>query len=244
MEWLFQANYLSAFLVGLLGGVHCFGMCGGIVTALSFNSPSSMSSSMPSSTSTSKTSFHINILFGYNMGRILGYMIAGAIVGGMGSLAIDILTLNDIEQARSIFSIIAALFMMALGLYLAGVWKGIAYLEKAGRHVWKHIEPFSRQFIPATHFYKALPLGLLWGWLPCGLVYTILIWALSAGSMIEGALLMLAFGLGTLPNLLAMGLAAEKLSRWTRNKWVQRLAGGLIVALGLLMLMQQALYIL
>ncbi len=243
MEWLSQANYLGAFLVGLLGGVHCFGMCGGIVAALSFNTPATNNSlsNIPVSGSSPKTSSPLNILLGYNLGRILGYMIAGGIVGGMGSMAgyaMDALTLADIKQTRSMFSMIAALFMIALGLYLAGIWRGIAYLEKIGRHLWKYIEPVSRRFIPATHFYKALPLGLLWGWLPCGLVYTILIWTLSAGSAIEGALLMLAFGLGTLPNLLAMGLAAKKLSAWVKNIWVQRFAGGLIIALGLLMLIQ------
>lgn len=234
MEWLSQANYLGAFLVGLLGGVHCFGMCGGIVTALSFNSSSTTSPN----TSSRNTSSRTPILLGYNFGRIMGYMIAGALVGGIGSLATGVLSLTDIQNTRSILSVIAALFMIALGLYLAGVWRGIAYLEKGGRHLWKYIEPVSRRFIPADTIYKALPLGLLWGWLPCGLVYTILIWSLSAGGAVEGALLMLAFGLGTLPNLLLMGLAAEKLSRWTKIKWVQRLAGAFVAGLGLLMLVQ------
>ncbi len=229
MEWLSQANYLGAFLVGLLGGVHCFGMCGGIVTALSFNS---------SSATPSNTSSRTPILLSYNIGRIMGYMIAGALVGGIGGLATGVLSLTDIQNTRSILSIIAALFMIALGLYLAGVWRGITYLEKGGRHLWKYIEPVSRRFIPVDNIYKALPLGLLWGWLPCGLVYTILIWSLSAGGAVEGALLMLAFGLGTLPNLLAMGLAAEKLSRWTKIKWVQRLAGAFVAGLGLLMLVE------
>lgn len=224
MDWLSQTNYLGAFLVGLLGGVHCAGMCGGIVTALTFNTSSGLST---------KSSPQLSILLGYNSGRIIGYMIAGALVGGLGS---GLLSLTDIQSSRAILSTIAALFMIALGLYIAGIWRGISYLEKIGQHLWKHIEPVSRRFIPATHFYKAFPLGLLWGWLPCGLVYTILIWTLSAGSAVEGALLMLAFGLGTLPNLLAMGLLAQNLSRLTRKAWVRRIAGLIVSGLGLLML--------
>lgn len=224
MEWLSQANYLGAFIVGLLGGVHCFGMCGGIVAALSLNTSSSPQHNKP---------INFPVLFGYNLGRISGYMLAGALLGGLGA---GLLSLADIKHSREILSVIAALFMIALGLYLAGIWRGITYLEKGGQSLWKFIEPVSRRFIPATHFHNAFPLGFLWGWLPCGLVYTILIWTLSAGSALEGALLMLAFGLGTLPNLLAMGLVAAKLSRWTRNRWVQRIAGLMVVALGLYML--------
>jgi len=224
MDWLSQTNYLGAFLVGLLGGVHCAGMCGGIVTALTFNTPSNTGI---------RTSPKIIILLGYNFGRILGYTLAGALIGGLGS---GLLSLTDIQSSRAILSTVAALFMIALGLYIAGIWRGISYLEKMGRHLWKHIEPVSRRFIPATHFKQAFPLGLLWGWLPCGLVYTILIWTLSAGSAVEGALLMFAFGLGTLPNLLAMGLLAQNLSRWTQNVWVRRMAGLIVGGLGMLML--------
>lgn len=224
MEWLSQANYLGAFLVGLLGGVHCFGMCGGIVAALSLNTTHS----------SIRKSRDISVLLGYNAGRIAGYMLAGALLGGLGA---GLVSLTGIQNSRAILSIVAACFMIALGLYLAGIWRGISYLEKGGQVLWKRIEPISRRFIPANSFQKALPLGLLWGWLPCGLVYTILIWTLSAGSALEGALLMLAFGAGTLPNLLAMGMVANKLTAWTRNLWVQRLAGLLVIGLGCYMLL-------
>ena len=240
-EWLPQANYLGAFLVGLLGGVHCFGMCGGIVTALTFNTAentvdtSTVSAKLTSTQpSHSRPASHLTILLGYNLGRLLGYMLAGALIGGLGA---GVISLTDIQHSRELLSLVAALFMIALGLYLAGIWRGITYLEKSGQFLWKRIEPLSRRFIPATHFSKAVPLGLLWGWLPCGLVYTILIWSLSAGSALQGALLLLAFGLGTLPNLLAMGLLARQLHKWTRIKWVQQLAGAIVAGLGLWMLL-------
>ncbi len=237
-EWLSQANYLGAFLVGLLGGVHCFGMCGGIVAALSFNTQVISADSLSTTRATAQTSkpaSQLSVLFGYNLGRLLAYSFAGAILGGLGA---GVVSLLDIQQSRRVLSVIAALFMIALGLYLAGLWQGISYLEKGGHYLWKWIEPLSRRFIPARHFYQAVPLGLVWGWLPCGLVYTVLIWTLSAGSALQGATLMLAFGLGTLPNLLAMGLLAQKLTRWVHNRWVRRLAGGLIAGLGLWMLLR------
>jgi len=128
--------------------------------------------------------------------------------------------------------------MIVLGLYLAGWWSGLARVERAGGVVWKRLEPLGRKLLPVRSPGRALLLGMVWGWLPCGLVYSVLIWALSAGSLVEGALLMGAFGLGTLPNLLLMGAAAGWLGGWLRKPLVRQLAGGLVILLGLMMLFQ------
>jgi len=221
-EWLSHSQYLVAFITGLLGGVHCFGMCGGIVGALSLSHPS-----------TAKQSSSLAIILGYNIGRISGYVVAGAIVAFIGSSLIE---LTGIQSAQQILATIASLFMIALGLYLAGIWNGIAKLEIIGKHLWKHIQPISQRFMPIKSFKQALPVGFLWGWLPCGLVYTALIWTLSAGGAMEGALIMLAFGLGTLPNLLAMGLVAVRLAKWIKHPAVRITAGLLVIFLGLLTL--------
>jgi hypothetical protein len=223
-EFLSHSEYLAAFLVGLLGGVHCLGMCGGIVSALTFSLPAVQRNKMGSL---------LPMLLAYNTGRIGGYMMAGALVGGLGAAA---LSLSSVDSLRHFLQIFAALFMVALGLYLAGIWQGVAKVENAGRILWRRIEPLGRRFMPVNSPSKALPLGFIWGWLPCGLVYSVLIWALSAGSVAKGALLMLAFGLGTLPNLLLMGAAAAKLAKFTRNQTVKRAAGLLVVTLGLLLL--------
>lgn len=226
MAWhvLLHSEYLAAFLVGLLGGVHCLGMCGGIVSALTFSLPPAQRNNIASL---------LPMLLAYNAGRIGGYMLAGGLVGGLGAA---FLTFGGVEELRRFLQVFAALFMVALGLYLAGIWQGVAKVENAGRVLWRHIEPLGRRFMPVNSPAKALPLGFVWGWLPCGLVYSVLIWTLSAGSITKGALLMLAFGLGTLPNLLLMGAAAAKLARFTRNQTVKRTAGLLVVALGLLLL--------
>ena len=219
-----QSQYLVAFLTGLFGGVHCFGMCGGIVGALTLGV-----SEKDKKTST----FVINL--GYNLGRISGYIVAGAIVGFLGSSLVD---LTGIQTAKQVLAVIASLFMIALGLYLAGLWNGIAKIESIGAVLWKRIQPLTQRFIPVKSFQQAVPLGFLWGWLPCGLVYTALIWTLTAGGAIEGALIMLAFGLGTLPNLLAMGVIAARLSKWVQNPTVRLIAGMLVVLMGVVTLVR------
>lgn len=226
-SWINNYPYLIAFLTGLFGGVHCVGMCGGIVGMLSF-------SQQPS---TKKPSFlqQLPILIGYNMGRIAGYITAGALVGALGAGLID---LTGLDQTKKTLSIIAAFFMLLLGLYLAGLWSALSKIESLGARLWKHIEPLSRRFIPVNTVQRAIPLGFLWGWLPCGLVYALLITTLSAGSAVEGALLMLAFGVGTLPNLLAMGVIASRLTKWTRNPRVRLFAGLLVIAMGVVTLLR------
>lgn len=224
-EWLNHSQYFVAFITGLLGGVHCFGMCGGIVGTLSLSTPATPSNTKQSST--------IAIVLGYNLGRITSYTIAGAIVAFIGASLID---LSGIQSAQKILTVIASLFMIGLGLYLASLWNGIAKIEIIGKALWKHIQPFSQRFIPVKNFQQAIPLGFFWGWLPCGLVYTALIWTLSSGGAIEGALIMLAFGLGTLPNLLAMGMVAARLAKWINNSKVRLFSGLLVVLLGVLTL--------
>ena len=219
-----EASYLAAFIAGLLGGVHCLGMCGGIVGALTFGiNPPTASKEQP------KKNLYPYLL-AYNGGRLMSYTFAGVLVGGISMLASNLPVLNNIQYGLQIF---AALFMIALGLYIAGWWGGLRKIERAGGVIWKKIEPISRRFIPVKSPFQALILGTLWGWLPCGLVYTILFWSISTGSAIEGGLLMLSFGLGTLPLLLAMGVFAASLSSFIQKNWVRALAGSIIIAFGL-----------
>jgi len=224
-DFLADSRYLAAFMVGLMGGVHCLGMCGGIVSALSLSQ----------ARLGAPTHSQFPILLGYNAGRIASYTFAGALVSGLTAAAVHQSGLPAMQQA---LQIIAALFMVLLGLYLAGIWPGLAYLEKGGAVLWRRLEPLGRRFMPVRSVSQAIPLGMVWGWLPCGMVYSVLIWSMSAGSALEGALLMLAFGLGTLPNLLLMGLLANRLGQFVRRPQVRLLAGLTVGALGLYMLWQ------
>ncbi|MBE9526840.1 MAG: sulfite exporter TauE/SafE family protein, partial [Proteobacteria bacterium] len=182
-----EISYFAAFIAGLLGGVHCVGMCGGIVGALTFGIDSAKQSA-----SHSKKELY-PYLIAYNSGRLLSYTFAGLLVGGISMLATNLPVLHNIQFGLQIF---AAFFMIALGLYIGGWWVGLRKIEKAGGVIWKRIEPISRKLIPVKTPFQALILGSLWGWLPCGLVYSILFWSISTGSAIEGGLLMLSFGLG------------------------------------------------
>lgn len=224
--WLQYSDYSAAFLVGLMGGVHCLGMCGGIVSALTFSLPVTQRQHFSQS---------LPIMLGYNIGRLSSYTLAGVIASSVGVAALQF---TELDALRTGLSVLAALFMVALGLYLAGLWTGIAKIEQIGKPIWKHLEPLGRRFIPINTPLKALPLGFIWGWLPCGLVYSVLLWTVSAGSVTKGALIMLLFGLGTLPNLLLMGTFAAQLQRLLRKPAIKLAAGLIVVAMGIGLLVQ------
>ncbi len=215
----------GAFIVGLLGGVHCLGMCGGIVGALTLG--------LPGQDATSSRFWVLQ--FSYNLGRIVSYMAAGMVAGGLGLLLAQA---GPLQVTQQLLSVIAGLFMIMMGLYLGGWWMGLARVERAGSVVWKRIEPLGRKLLPVRSPVQAFLLGMVWGWLPCGLVYSVLIWSLSAGGVLSGALLMGAFGLGTLPNLLLMGAAAGWMGGFLRKPLARKMAGGLVILFGLMMLLQ------
>ena len=215
-----EITLVSAFLVGLLGSVHCLGMCGGIVGALTLGLHEDIRRS---------PARLFPYLLAYNTGRIASYAVAGALVG---FLSAQILHIAPPAQARLAAKIITGGFMIALGLYLAGWWPGLTALERLGGKLWIRIEPFGRRFLPVNNPLKALALGIVWGWLPCGLVYSALALSLAVGDAAQGALLMLAFGLGTLPMLFTMGAAARWLGSVVRLVWVRRAAGVLILLFG------------
>jgi len=217
---LIDVSLISAFLVGLLGGVHCVAMCGGIVTALSFGLPEAERSGFA----------RWRYLLAYNAARITSYTLAGALMGGVGWLAAN---WSGLQQVQLFLQFLAALFMVALGLYLGGWWQGLARVERAGSWVWAGLEPLGRRFLPVKSPGQAFLLGLIWGWLPCGLVYSVLVWSISTGSPLSGAALLLSFGLGTLPNLLAMGAAATWLSARVRDRRTRQLAGLVVILFGL-----------
>ncbi len=208
-----DSGYLALFLVGLLGGTHCVGMCGGIVGALSMGAPARWS-----------------MLLAYNAGRIFSYSVAGAIAGALGAASLG---LEGQVPARLILYFFANLMLIALGLYLLGVTRALAFTERAGQNLWRVFQPMTKRFLPARRVGQAFPLGLLWGWLPCGLVYSALASSLSAGSPERGALMMLAFGLGTLPNLLLAGIVLARLNEFVRRPAVRIFSGLLVLGFGL-----------
>ena len=214
----------AAFLVGLLGGTHCIGMCGGIVGALS--------SGLSLDVQTSRRRL-VAAQLAYNTGRISSYTLAGVLLGLFGQQLGEWGTPGDFPVGR----IVAGVIMILFGIYLAGWWHSLLFLEKAGAYLWKYIEPLGRRFIPVRTAGQACLLGLVWGWLPCGMVYAVLALSLASGSVIDGGVIMLAFGLGTLPVMLTMGLAFSNLERLVRNPRVRLIAGILVMLMGVAMLL-------
>lgn len=205
-------DFLAAFLAGLLGAGHCLGMCGGIASAVAAN----------------KGNFLVTL--NYNLGRILSYSFAGAIVGGTVASSANIL---ESTQLLSTLRLVSSVFMIFLGLYIAKWYVGLSKIEIIGKNLWKRIGPYASSFIPLKSSWHALPLGALWGWLPCGLVYSMLTWAAVSGSAFNGASTMLFFGLGTLPMMLTIGVAARNLRLLTQNRFVRTLSGLILIFYGI-----------
>ena len=218
-----ELSYVAAFMIGLLGSTHCIGMCGGIVGALTLGLPESVRQSPLKL---------LPYLLTYNAGRLFSYSLAGLIVGLLSASAGNLFQVGKFP----IGGIIGGLFMMALGIYIGGWLQTMAPLEKLGSHFWRLIEPFGRRFMPVRSPLQALGLGVIWGWLPCGLVYSTLALAATSGDALKSATLMLAFGAGTLPMLLLIGGFAEKMQRFTRHQWTRYIAGILLIVFGAMIL--------
>lgn len=211
-----EASYAAIFLVGLLSGTHCAGMCGGIVGALVMQTPGERAA----------WSFHL----AYNLGRIGSYTAAGALVGAIGGLG---LAFGPVARVQLAFYLLASLMLVALGFYLMGFTRSLAFTERAGQVLWRRIQPLTRRFLPVRHATQALALGTLWGWLPCGLVYSVLTNALVSGSAARGALALAVFGLGTLPNLLLAGMLFSRFRRFAQSRVARTVSGLLIMGFGL-----------
>ncbi|MDB5855538.1 MAG: cytochrome biosis protein [Herminiimonas sp.] len=236
-------SLLPIFLVGFFGSVHCIGMCGGIVTAFSSAAPPGrpvpvavVASGMAGSGMATALDGATRVL-AYNVGRISSYATAGALAGGLvgGARALSGITA---VQAGGYW--LANLMLIAIGLYLMDAWHGLAHLESIGQGLWRRLRPLTKSLMPLDGLPKMLVLGSLWGWLPCGMVYSMLLTAMLTGSALSGATVMLAFGLGTLPTLLALGLLGARWRNWMQRRQVRVASGLLILVFGLLGLLRAA----
>lgn len=242
------AQLLPVFVVGLAGSIHCAGMCGGIVTAISATARKPVAV-IPANAGiyaerAGTRSMGPGVrrddwvyVFAYNVGRIGSYMMAGALAGGMAGGARSMAALAGVQLS---FYWLANAMLIALGLYLMNAWRGLAVLEQGGRVLWRHISPAIKPLMPADTPAKAFTLGALWGWLPCGMVYSVLTTAMLSGSAADGAAVMLAFGLGTLPMLTGLGLLGARVQQAMRRRPVRIAAGLLVLAFGVIGLARAA----
>ena len=229
-------SLLPLFMVGLAGSVHCIGMCGGIVGALSvgISAPAPRAVIAIHAQRTVSDSNALRVL-AYNGGRIASYMLAGAFAGGLAGAGM--VRMASLQVAGYW---LANLMLVALGLYLMDAWRGLARLEAAGNLAWRRVRPLLAPLMPMDTPLKALAVGGLWGWVPCGMVYSALLTAMMGGSAVHGAAAMAAFGLGTLPTLLGMGLLGARLRQQLQRRPVRIASGLLVLGFGLLGLLRAA----
>ena len=217
----FTSSYLVAIVMGLFSSMHCIGMCGSIIGTLTL-------SLSPEIRNNKKRL--LPFVFNYNFGRITSYAIAGALVGAIEAL----LTMHLGEtHGHRFLQLLSAVIMASAGLYIAGWFPRFAYIEKTGMLLWKKIEPYGRKLIPVKNLKQAYLFGMIWGWLPCGLVYSALALAATAGDASKSSLTMLAFGLGTLPAVIGVGVMTQLLTRLSRIKRFKEAVGLLMIILAL-----------
>ncbi len=236
-------DILSAFFIGLLGSGHCLAMCGGITTMLTsaINQPANKLSTHGDITITEtsakqinasqcnqlQTASRLNLVIFYHIGRIGSYCLLGAIIGFTGSIAAKNIGLPIVG-----LRLIAAIFLILLGLYIGQWLMWLNKIEALGKGLWRRLSPFAKFVIPVDNIKKALGLGALWGWLPCGLVYSTLTWALASGSALTGASIMLFFGLGTLPALVALSFSLASIKKLLINMLFKKLTALSLICYG------------
>ncbi len=219
---LISSPILIAFVIGLFSSLHCVSMCGSIIGTLSFSlKPEIRSNKAKMAT----------FIFSYNLGRVFSYMLAGLIIGLIESIVT--MPLGE-EHGHQILKIISALIIMGAGFYIAGWFPTFAYIEKTGSRFWKTIEPYGRKLIPVATLDQAFLFGMVWGWIPCGLVYTALALAATSGDIVISALSMLAFGLGTLPAVMGTGLVSSFISRISSLHTTKQVVGMLLVLVAII----------
>jgi hypothetical protein len=206
----------AAFIAGLMGSMHCMAMCGGLTTAFGVL-PSGGLRWQP---------------LVYQFGRIASYGLAGSIAGTAGAVAGAGF---ETSHWGAVLRVGTALLIVLIGLNLAvGSGSQARWLrvpERWGARLWRRVVPTLRARLPREPTLRALTLGMLWGWLPCGLVYSVLLIAAFSGSAVRGGATMMAFGLGTLPALLGLSYLS---TRWLqRRNALARILGAVVVACGL-----------
>ena len=214
---------LTAFFVGLLGSGHCFGMCGGIAAGLG---------SLPvhSEGQAGTKPRAMSALF-FNLGRIISYAALGLISAWILSRVGKVL---NVPQWSMILRLLTALMIFLIGLQFLLNWQLLGWIERGGAKVWKYVLPLAVRASSLPGGSGRLLLGLCWGLLPCGLVYSVLLTASAASSPVSGALVMLAFGVGTLPSMLGMSLAAPTLAAMLSDQWTRKLMGAALILLAVL----------
>lgn len=209
----------AAFIAGVAGSAHCFAMCGGLAGALGMRARSTATS--PHSAFTNALSYHV--------GRLGGYAMAGAICGLIGATLTAVL---DLARVGVVLRIASGVLLMLIALRMLSPWNPLRWLETLGAKFWRRLQPFTLGTGKLTGHTHAVALGFLWGWLPCGLVYSMLLFAALSGHALNGAAILFAFGLGTLPSMLTSSVLASQVQRFLKGRWPRFASGALLLLFG------------
>lgn len=214
IDWLATG---AALLAGLLGGMHCAAMCGGIAAGFSAMSPAG----------------GWRAALEPNLGRVLGYAAAGAIAGGIGHGLVGIARIDALATGMRAA---AGLVLVVVALRLFAGTRGFAVLDRGNRVLWRRLQPLQRALLPANTPARRIGLGALWGWLPCGLSTSVLMAAWLQADALRGAVVMAAFGLGTLPLMVPLTFSGARLVGWLRRGNARHAVAGLVLAAGVVTL--------
>jgi sulfite exporter TauE/SafE len=210
----------AALVAGLIGSAHCFGMCGGIAGAMGM-------AAAQNGVRGGRLGLQATL---YNVGRITSYVVAGVIVGLLGSALGDMI---DLPSWSLWLRGITGLVLLLLGLQIAFGWRLLTFLERGGARLWRRLSPLAGRLLGKRSAINALGLGMLWGWLPCGLSYSMLLVAATTGTAVGGGAIMLAFGLGTLPSMIGASYAGGRIGGLPGGRRTRVIAGLLIALMGI-----------
>ena len=204
----------AALLLGLLASGHCVLMCGGITSALGLATARAVDGRP-----------RRILLLGYQLGRVSSYTLAGLLIGSAGGAIVALL---DSDTTRLVLRIATAAALAVAALVMLGIVRDPG--AGLGRRVWPKLAPLGRRLLPVTSLPRALAFGAIWGWMPCGFVYTILLVAALTAQPVQGAATMAAFGLGTVPALFAASWAAPRFAALANRGGLRRSAGAVLLA--------------
>jgi sulfite exporter TauE/SafE len=212
----------AAFVAGVAGSTHCFAMCGGMAGALGMRARATAAG--PASAFANASTFQA--------GRIGSYAAIGALFGLAGA-ALE--SMFDLMRIGVVLRVASGALLILIALRILVRWNALVVLERLGARFWSKVQPYAQRAACGEGRGRALLLGALWGWLPCGLVYSMLAFAATSGDATSGAAIMAAFGAGTLPSMLTASLLASQVQRLLARRWPRAVSGVLLLLFGVWM---------
>lgn len=214
-----ELTILACFIAGLSSTLHCFGMCGGISTMLSLQSEQS-----------EQYLRKYQNAFLYNAGRIFSYAMIGLLAGISSQFA----TYHFLKNGHQILQIISSIILITIALHILGLFSSFKIIEKVAYILWKKVQLLFKWLLPAKSPIAVFSFGLIWGWLPCGMVYSVLLLAVSSANALDSMLYMLAFGLGTLPGMFSASAGSSYINGLTKKAMFKYISAVLLIGIALI----------